>query len=164
MKYITAIRHAKPEEVASTMSDFDRKLNEKGINDSKLIGNYIKTNLPKVNLIFSSSAQRAIQTANLIAEQINYPIQKITFDDELYDCSASYFFELLLELTPTTHHIIIVGHNSAISEFTNLLINSDFEVLPTCGLNHISIDTFNWEDVDMGSGKLLKRITPKDLK
>lgn len=162
MKYITLIRHGKAENATKTINDFKRVLTEKGEADAKLIGEYIKQVLPKVDLIISSTAFRALKTAQIIAEQIKFPKEKIKEENDMYDTNSPFYFDMLTVLPVTTHHVVLVGHNPEISDFVSLITNKDTE-MGTCNLAHVTVDTFNWEDVDISTGVLKEFTTPKDL-
>lgn len=161
MKYITVLRHATAVGSTNLSSDFNRELTEEGKTEIKHISDTIVKNLPKIDIIISSSAIRTKQTTEILAESINYPINKIRFENDLYNCTSSVYFDILLSLPITCHHVVFVGHNPEISDFAGILIDKVFDNLDKCEFANVSIDTFNWHDVDMGTGKLLKRIKPE---
>ncbi len=160
MKYITVLRHATAAESTNLSSDFNRNLTELGKNDVKIVSEQIAQCLPKIDIIISSSATRAKDTAEILAQTLNFPANKIRIEDNLYDSTSSCYFDVLLSLPTTCHHAIFVGHNAEISDFAGLLINKTFDDLKKGEFAHIAVDTFNWNDVDMGTGKLIKRFDP----
>lgn len=162
MKLLTLIRHAKAG-VDSELSDFDRILTEKGESDAKKVGEYLGKNFQKPDLIISSPALRAATTAEIIAEEIGYPADKIKYLDELYLCSISEYIEILVEQNVKIRHIYLISHNPGTTGFANLLTNNDIDNIPTCGVAHIELDLYKWEDVEPGTGKLLKLIGPKNI-
>lgn len=162
MKLLTLVRHAKSD-WDNDLSDFDRPLNERGMNDAPKIGDFIAKNLPKVDLIISSPAVRAEQTALTIAEKIGYPEDKIEFVDELYLCSTSEYFEVLMEQNLKLKHIMIVSHNPGTTGFLNMVANENIDNVPTSGVAHIELDIYKWEDIEPGCGVLKEFITPKTI-
>ena len=83
MKNLTLIRHGKSGYELG-LSDKQRTLTERGINDSTLVANKFLPNLPSDFLITSSTAIRAATTAQIFAKVI-IPIEnKIEFNDDLY--------------------------------------------------------------------------------
>ncbi len=162
MKLLTLIRHAKAG-VNDDLSDFDRPLNEKGNSDAAKMGEFLNSNLPKPDLIISSPAVRAAATAEIIAEKIGYPPDKIKYLDELYLCSTSEYIEVLIEQSVKTRHIFLISHNPGTTSFTNLLTNGNIDNIPTCGVAHVELDLYKWEDTEPGTGKLIKIITPKNI-
>jgi len=162
MKLLTLVRHAKSDWV-DDFYDFDRPLSEKGKNQAPIIGEHISKNLPKPDLIIASSAIRTRETAEIIAEKTSYPKDKVCFIDELYLCSVSEYIEVLLTQSVKVRHILIVSHNPGTTGFTNLLTNNNIADMPPCGVAHIELDLYKWEDVEPGNGKLLKYFTPDTI-
>lgn len=163
MKLLTLIRHAKSD-WNNDLSDFDRPLNQRGLNDAPIVGKYLSTNIPKPDLIISSPAVRADSTAKIIAKELNYPGEKIVSQDELYLCSISEYIEILIEQHIKVNHIIIVSHNPGTTGFANILTNSNINNVPTCGIVHIKLDIVKWEEIEPGLGKLLMFTYPKQIK
>ena len=69
MKSIIIIRHADASYDTNVPTDFDRPLTNQGLLDAKVMGKALADKKPNINLILSSSANRAITTAKIIAEQ-----------------------------------------------------------------------------------------------
>lgn len=162
MKLLTLIRHAKSD-WDNDLYDFDRPLNERGEKDAPIMGEFLANNLPKPDLIISSPALRTATTAEIIAEKCGYPVEKIKYIDELYLCSVSEYIEVLIEQSPKINHIFLVSHNPGTTGFTNLLTGELIDELPTCGVAHIKLDLYKWEDVEPDTGKLVKIFTPKTI-
>ncbi len=163
MKYLTLVRHGKSNNQEEEISDFDRRLTERGLSDALLIGSYIKDKLPKVDLIISSSALRSEDTAKIISDSIGYSHEKISYYDELYLCSVSEYIEILINQNLRHRHILLVSHNPGTTGFANILTNSDVISIPTCGFTHISLDIIKWDELEPGVGSLLSYISPSDI-
>lgn len=162
MKLLTLIRHAKSD-LDDDLYDFDRTLSEKGKKDAPIIGEHISENLPKPDLIIASPALRTTETAEIIAEKTSYPKEKIRFVDELYLCSISEYIEVLLTQSVKVRHIMIVSHNPGTTGFTNLLTDNNIADMPPCGVAHVELDLYKWEDVEPGTGKLVKYFAPDTI-
>ena len=63
MKSITLIRHAEASCSTQVLTDFDRPLTIQGVDDAKLMGYTLADKKIKINLVISSSANRALTTA-----------------------------------------------------------------------------------------------------
>jgi phosphohistidine phosphatase len=83
MKNLILIRHAKSSWDAP-LADKDRPLSKRGINDAHLVANSADEHLPKSFIVWSSTAQRAKNTAYIFAESLSIPIETIVFKDDLY--------------------------------------------------------------------------------
>ncbi|MDD4150852.1 MAG: histidine phosphatase family protein [Bacteroidales bacterium] len=162
MKLLTMIRHAKSD-WDNDLYDFDRPLSAKGEKDAPRMGEYLAQNLPKPDLIISSPALRSAKTAELIAEKIAYPVDKIKYVDELYLCSVSEYIEVLIKQNPKINHIFVVSHNPGTTGFVNLIAGENIEELPTSGVAHIKLDFYKWDDIEPDTGKLIKTFGPKTI-
>ncbi len=162
MKLLTLVRHAKSD-WADDLYDFDRPLSEKGKKDAPIIGEHISKNLPKLDLIIASTAIRTTETAEIIAAKTSYPKDKIRFIDELYLCGVSEYIEALLSQSVKVRHILIVSHNPGTTGFTNLLTDNNIADMPPCGVAHVELDLYKWEDVESGIGKLIQYFTPDSI-
>ena len=77
------------------MHDFDRPLSDRGIKDAKLMGKVIMNENIDLDKIISSPANRAINTAKIISSKINYPLNKIDINDEIYNSSTFDVFSII---------------------------------------------------------------------
>ena len=108
MKSVTIIRHA--ESSWNSTTDFDRPLNDRGINEAKLMGHILADKKINLDMIISSSANRAITTANIIANQIEFN-SKIQEYKKIYGASTQELFNIITELDDNLNSIAFVGHN-----------------------------------------------------
>ena len=84
MKKLTLIRHGKSSWADSSLSDWERPLNDRGKKDTLLIGYKLEEETIIPDKIISSSAKRAYDSAKRIAECIKYPESKISITDDIY--------------------------------------------------------------------------------
>ena len=68
MKRLLVLRHAKSEYIHG-IKDHSRGINSRGKNDSKLIGNWLKANIKKPELIICSTATRTRMTLGIILKE-----------------------------------------------------------------------------------------------
>ncbi|MCO4291409.1 histidine phosphatase family protein [Solitalea sp. MAHUQ-68] len=153
MKTLYLIRHAKSDKSISNVSDFDRPLNERGIKDAPSMGKILAKKITQPELIISSPALRAITTAKLFAEQLDYPEERIRLCNEIYEASVSTLLKLVNELGDETSIVIMFGHNPGLTDFFNYLTDNDLLNLPTCGIVKIDFDLESWTLISHGSGE-----------
>ena len=77
MKYLTIIRHAKSSWDHPDLDDIARPLNERGKHAVKIIGKHLQEQVLQPDLIISSPATRALETAKAISEFVAYDKKKI---------------------------------------------------------------------------------------
>ena len=161
MKKFSILRHAKSE-YQFGVKDIDRELNERGLNDCKLIGNWLKANTEKPDLILCSTATRTRMTLDNILNQTTWD-SKVEYVKELYLPSLIDIFELMRHQVEETKHILIIGHNFGFTDLYNHLSLNRLDNLPTCGFAQFSINKA-WNELPLHKYKQLYFKTPKHLK
>lgn len=161
MKNLILIRHAKSSWDAPLI-DHDRPLCNRGINDAHLISEAIKEILPKSNLIWSSTAKRASETAMILAQNIGWPHDQIIFDSKLYTFDGSQLAKNIKNCEDGYENVIVFGHNDAITDFVNTFGCLYVDNVPTCGVVKISFDVKQWALIKKGI--VQKTIFPRDIR
>lgn len=165
MKTLLLTRHAKTIQAENGMSDFDRTLASRGPKDVKLVARELLAMEYVPDVLISSPAVRAKQTAELFAREFEFPVSQIKFLNYLY----GYFSlgELIADLEKIAgkfNVIQIVGHNPSIPETGADLTGSPADVLPTCGTLVVEFDVKKWEYITEGSGVLSQVVYPSALR
>lgn len=88
MGFIYLIRHASTEwnEKQLWQGVVDTELSVNGIKQAESIAKYFIDNDIKIDIMFSSPMKRALQTAQIIASNIGFPIEQIETDPRLREC------------------------------------------------------------------------------
>lgn len=161
MKTIYLIRHAKSSWTAPALNDFERPLNKRGKNDAPLIGKKLNALNFNSELIISSPSVRTKKTIALICDEVEYNIDNVHFDSELYHASLSVFKKIINSTNNQLNSIAVVGHNFGISDFANYLTADAVGTMPTCAVVKILIEVDAWEEIIEGLGRLEYFIYPK---
>ncbi|CAM4260569.1 SixA phosphatase family protein [Zobellia nedashkovskayae] len=161
MKTLIMVRHGKSSWDYS-VSDKDRPLQERGVNDALLVSSEFKSQTQKVDAIFSSPANRALHTCMIFVRQLNLPLSSVQIKNELYDFSGESVFEFISNLDESLDSVLIFGHNHAFTHVANSLGNSYIDNVTTSGLVHLNFNVDNWNLVEKGTTK--QTIFPKDLR
>src|SRR2546421_80442 len=88
MKTLTLARHAKSSWDDLELSDFERPLNKRGRKDAPFMGELLHSRGFRPDLIVSSPANRALTTARIIAEELEYPLDRIIVNEKLYEADS----------------------------------------------------------------------------
>jgi len=147
MKKLYLIRHAKSSWEEPGISDMERPLMEKGFKRTMKIIRFLNEHDVKIDLIISSPAERAFQTAILIAKGIGYPEDKIQIERKIYDGYYDRILDLIYATSIEVNSLMIFGHNPTITHLANLFLHPGVELLPTAGTVCISFDTDSWESI-----------------
>ena len=154
---LTLVRHAKSSWNHPYLSDFERPLNKRGLKNAPDMGKRLATQGYKVNTIISSPATRAITTAEFIASQIEFNIQKIRQDERIYEASLNTLINLVKTLDNNSISIMLVGHNPGFTMLCNYLTDANAKVdnMPTCAVAQIEFNENSWGNITEHSGKLI---------
>ena len=156
MKSLTLFRHAKTERDSTTGRDFDRRLVERGQQDSKRMGEEIRALGLEFDLVLSSPAARAAETAELAGLASR-------FDERIYDAASSELLAIVQGAPEEAGRMAMVGHNPGFERLASRLIGQDVE-MPTGSLIEIEILVERWTDVEDSGGRLKRFVRPKELR
>lgn len=158
MKILYVHRHAKAEKEGYER-DRSRNLRPAGLEDAQHMGRYLKQRHFTADVILTSPAERALQTARLIAE---YTGEKVVVDDRLYGGSWLSVLQVIQEQDPQLEAVRIVGHNPDLEELCAGLCGMDRNGihLATCGVICISCDSRDWSALVGGKCVLEWSIRP----
>lgn len=161
MKTINLLRHAKSSWDNPDLADFDRPLNTRGLQDAPFMGSIIYENNFVPDLIVSSPAKRAKQTAILIKEtvEINTPI---TYIDQIYEASPTTLLKVASEFSDTNTSVLLIGHNPGIEGFIRIL-TGEIHQIPTATFTKINLSIEKWSDITVNCGSVEVIIRPKDM-
>jgi len=161
MKTLLIMRHAKSSWDAAALSDFERPLNNRGLKAAPLMGEMIVKNNLDPELILSSPAKRAEQTAKLVKEAAGLQ-SEIRFEPRIYEAAVSTLLEIIIELNNRINSILLVGHNPGFEGLINVL-TGEIHPMPTAALAVVNLKIDNWNDLKSSTGKLRMLIKPKEL-
>lgn len=119
-------------------------------------------NLPKTFSLWSSSAKRARETALIVAQNIQYPVESIHYADELYTFCDKKLAEFIKNCDNKWDNLILFGHNDAITNFVNKFGDKYVENVTTAGLVALEFDIHNWNNLEPGRTRAV--LFPRDLK
>jgi phosphohistidine phosphatase len=152
MKTLLILRHAKSSWKFPDLSDHDRPLNRRGKRDAPRMGKTLKERGLVPDLVISSTATRAKDTASAVAKHSGYKGKRIRFES-LYAAEPGAYLAVLRELTDNYQRVLIVGHNPGVEELIELL-TGEIHIVPTCTLAQIEFDIEKWSDT-------LRRLTDR---
>jgi phosphohistidine phosphatase len=164
MKQLTIVRHAKSSWDLPEMEDFYRPLNPRGVKNAFAMGDALAVRGVFPDLIVTSPAVRAINTAIIIARKLDFPQQRIESNDRIYEASVEALFQLMANVPDSNGHLMLVGHNPSLTMLINRMQKKPLDNLPTCGVYHLDLDMASWADVRQAKGKTSFALFPKDLK
>lgn len=161
------LRHAHAAWARPGMSDFDRPLDARGVEDACLIGETMRDQDLAPDVILCSPARRCVETCDIVLGY--FPSEfKTDYIDDLYSRSHDRYLELLTAQTAST--VLLVGHNPMMEDTASELAGSAEawprerldKGYPTAGLAIIDFDGSRTDLLH--GGHLGQFLTPKRLK
>jgi phosphohistidine phosphatase len=160
MKTLYVLRHAKSSWENNDLADFDRPLNDRGEATAPFIGQVMKSDGFAPEIILTSPAVRARETARLVKESAGFNAD-IKYNERIYEASSQTLRHIAASMDDRFKSAMIVGHNPGMEGFVRFL-TGNLEPMPTATLAVIDLDILGWEQITEGSGKLRKIVRPKD--
>lgn len=157
------LRHAKSDWSVPGQKDIDRMLNSRGNNDAPRMGRKLHDLNVEPDLMIASPARRTRDTAGYIAEQLQYDLDNICYDEEIYEASVRTLLGLVNKLDDKNKSVMLVGHNPGFSYLAEYLTKEEIGNIPTCGVVNIEFSGSSWLEVSGGTGILKWFIYPKKL-
>lgn len=160
MKTLIVIRHAKSTWELQ-VRDHDRVLTQKGIDNAHAIGKALNNKPIKVDAVWTSTAARALQTATIVTEYLDYNLQKLILKRELYTFESKQLLNVITSCDDAVNTLAIFSHNHGITDLVNSLGSTHFDNVPTAGVVAITFNTTSWTSI--GKGTTQFNIFPKSL-
>jgi phosphohistidine phosphatase len=161
VKSLYLVRHAQAIENTGRQSDIHRILTPQGYRDATRLGRKLLESDFQPDVILSSHSERTRSTAELIAEQIKFDLQRIQFTEDLYEASTRTLFTLIKSLNDDWNTIMIIGHNPSISYFSEYITHKEIGNIAPAGVVHINFELDSWSLINEGNGIFEKYIHPE---
>jgi phosphohistidine phosphatase len=161
MKTLLLLRHAKSSWKQPNINDHDRPLNKRGKMEAPKVGKYLKANELLPDLIISSTARRAQDTAQAVAEESGYE-REIGLYQDLYLSDTACYLDIIQSLQDTVNRVLVVGHNPVMDELLTLLTDVA-QHMTTAALAQIDLPISSWQELNEATdGRLQNLWTPRE--
>lgn len=160
MKKLYLIRHAKASWEHPEQEDIERSLTPQGEEDAKAMALLLKKHKVNVDLIVSSTAVRAISTAQIMAQELDYNFDKIITNERIYNGGVEELVELIKELPAKAKTVLLFGHNPSLTWLAHYLCETFRMNLVTCGVLGIEFDVKSWDELSSVEGMLIDYYHP----
>ena len=160
MKTLLVLRHAKSSWSDPDLADHDRPLKKRGRRAAPRMGRLVKAEGLTPEIIVSSTARRARDTALAVADAAEFK-GVVHLDPRLYECEPENVIEVLREFPHD--RIMIVGHNPTFELLVQWLTGQETR-LPTAALAHVQLPVSDWTECRLDkSAKLVEVWRPREL-
>ena len=161
MKSIIIFRHGSTNDATEYQRDYDRTLTPRGIKDAQKMGRYLSGKNSNPDLVLSSSAVRARQTAEA-AHAAGEWKSKFFLEPKIYGGNPYFLLDLIKQQEDIYNSICLVGHEPDFSSFISKLTNTYIN-FPTASMAKIDFNIKEWIRIDFEIGALDWLTHPKDL-
>ncbi len=153
MKTVIFVRHAKSSWDNSELTDFERPLNKRGLRDAPFMASILATKKIKPDKIISSPAIRALSTARHFAEKLDYSLNHIETNNDIYEKGANGIIKILSNSEDKLNCVMLFGHNPDLHHLVTYLSDLVIDNLQTCAVVCIDFNIDSWADITYSKGK-----------
>ena len=146
MKKITFLRHSKSS-WDYNLDDIDRPLNNSGVVKIKKVAELSKAQFVNSDIIFSSSAARAIHTSLILTRCLSINSNRISVCEDLYTFKFNEVLNFINKIENKYSEVVLVGHNPAYTEISNYFSDNKILNLPTARWFSMKFNSNNWPDI-----------------
>ncbi len=167
MKTLFLLRHCQAAGSPPNSGDHDRPLMAVGVEEAQAVGKYLQQSGAKPELALSSSAVRALETFEHVAQA--FP-DEIACDPvrSLYVTTAGGMLQAIHAVSPEVSQLVVVGHVPAIQELAIALCgrgspqhrSAMASGFPAGALATLEFNTDEWTGVGLRAGEIKDFITP----
>lgn len=131
------------------------------------MGRYLANARIRPSIAVVSDARRTRETMEILLRELASHAT-VHIEPDLYHAEPSQMLAMMRGTPDWVKVLLVVGHNPALTEYANALSASgDPQTLarlraefPTCGMAVIDFDVARWADIDFGSGRIDRYVTP----
>ena len=144
------MRHGKSSWKEKGLADEKRPLKKRGEEAAAMVGKTLKVSEIVPDLILSSPAKRAKNTAEIVAKESNFS-HKVELVESFYMGEPSDYVARLKKVPKDVKRVLVVGHNPGLEAFLQML-DGHISAMPTGSLAVIKLDLHSWSDFSAESG------------
>lgn len=163
MRTLLVMRHAKSDWGAPFDGDHDRPLASRGIKAARRMGRFLTDAVMVPDLILSSTAVRALTTAQLAKEAGAWDCEIVASRD-LYGSGPERVLGVIGGVDHGIERLLIAGHEPTWSTLVNWLIGGGGVRMPTAAVACLDLPHGHWTDLAPATCELRWLMTPKLLK
>jgi phosphohistidine phosphatase len=164
VRRLLLLRHAKAVPATDPLTDSARPLAERGLRDARRIGERLRRHGAYPNLVLSSPATRALQTAELVAAALDYARADIALERRLYLAEPATLLAVIAAQSAAAETLLVVGHNPGLTDLAHRLLPAlDVDDLPTCAVVGIEYGAADgWAEIAAAAPALAYYDFPKN--
>lgn len=156
-RILILMRHGKSD-WSEPVSDYQRPIKQRGFREAMKVGHWLKSQELVPELIVSSPARRARDTAETVADAAGYDKEEIYWNDAVYMADVSELLDVIATTPDACRTLMVVGHNPGLEDLLFYLtdevdVPDDGKVMPTATIAVLETDT-DWADLEHATCKV----------
>ncbi|WP_319407953.1 histidine phosphatase family protein [uncultured Desulfosarcina sp.] len=148
MKILLIVRHAKSSWKDHDLADHQRPLNNRGKKAAPEMGRRLLKRGVQPDIIISSDARRAMDTAVSMAKIMGVSSKAIRQNPDLYHAAPDRILAVVHQLEDEWKQVMVVGHNPGLTEMANRFTRRPIANIPTAGVVELRFQTRSWRNID----------------
>ncbi|HAQ69531.1 histidine phosphatase family protein [Salibacteraceae bacterium] len=153
MKTLYIARHGKSDWDNLDLNDIERPLKNRGVQNCKEMSEVLRIRKSIPEIIFSSPAVRAYESAKIFADELSLPLDSLKVDGKLYLPDFPTMLKTILYLDNHLQSAMIVGHEPSISSFVNFFIQQPIEKIATASVTALEFNILDWREISAANFK-----------
>lgn len=162
MKILYLLRHARAEAKEQRLADYDRPLDERGINEAQFVAEYIHGKNMAFDYVMCSAALRTQETLEPLRQVLT--TKAIEISEQFYNSTEDQILQHIRHVENDKNKILYIGHNPGIA-FAALKLSKDFSSILKEGVTPATLIGFQlpihtWSELDWGLGEIIDVFQP----
>jgi phosphohistidine phosphatase len=145
MRKLIIIRHCKSSWSNSSLSDFERPLNNRGLKDGELMSEKLSLKISSVDLLLSSSSRRTVLTSKFFIDKIK--INNVKYSDDFYHSDHNKIIDKIQKVDNKVNSLMLIGHNPGLTYLVNHFSNIQLYNLSTAGIVVLDLLIDSWKEI-----------------
>lgn len=142
------VRHGKSSWDEEGLDDIDRPLAERGLRNADTMAHRMKELGEIPELILTSPANRALNTALIMAKIWKLDSASLKIDDTLYMAYVPEIEEVVGQAPASVRNLAIFGHNPSFTLYANKFLSDSLDNLPTAGIVLVTLESESWNGIN----------------
>jgi len=161
LKTLLLMRHAKSSWDNPALADYERPLNRRGLRDAPRMGRWLAAQSLVPDLVVTSSAERARQTAQIVVDAMGASIEIREFDS-LYHASRETWMGCIVEFADSDSVVLCVGHNPGMELLVSTCAGAGAS-MPTAAVARVISQIEHWADWTAAGADVVDLWRPKEM-
>lgn len=157
------IRHGKSSWDEEGLDDIDRPLAPRGHRNADTMARRLIERGTVPGMIFTSPANRALTTAQIMSRLWDLPPASMQIHDELYMAYEEEIDDVVGMAPDSVTDLAIFGHNPDFTLYANRFLDEPLDNLPTAGVVIVTFESDSWKGIGRAKVKQTYMDYPKRI-